>query len=1293
MKKRIISLLLALTFMLSIVPSFGITASATSSDVTSIESEAVITVEEIWGNPGKTVDLDLILTGNPGILGATITISWDENLTLVADASGEAFDHMTYTSPSRYVASGTNFVWFGNEVDEAIDGTILTLTFRVSETAQNNDILPLRVTYTQGDVIDENDNDVTLNITDGHICVINYQPGDITDDGRVNARDLVRLSQYISDGCKTDPEGYNAEVVADACDVNGDGRVNARDLIKLSQYISDGSQTNPGGYNAVLKPAKMPECEHDNMQATVAKEASCTEVGNIAYWYCSGCGKYFSDAAGTTEITFADTVLTNGAHTLTAVVAKSATCTDVGNIAYWNCSVCEKYFGDANATTEILLADTVISAQGHDLTKITENAASCTEVGNITYWYCGVCQKSYSDEDAETEIDADSTVITAKGHAVQAVIAKSATCTQPGNVAYWYCSACEGCFGDSDAKNEISLAETMIDATGHGENLKYIEKVEATIDTKGNEAYWKCSVCGKCYSDANAETEVAEEDMVIPIVPSYVITYYDEKQYSNTENINVVKYKQHISNTLPAPILEGYTFMGWYTGVDGTGEKIVIIPVGNTENKTLYAHWTPKNYEIVYYHAADNSNPTQYTVEDEIILTNPKGAGLSFSHWTDKNGAVVTKIEKGTTGNIELTANWKSVKNMAISTTEDRDFIIAYDEKNTRYHIAYELGTIQNVVLDELYSYKFDATSTYSYSLSETVNVGEEVAKSVAQALAQSITATNDWSNTTQWVETNSTTTTQDFTLCPELEITGVKVKLFEYSNGKTEASENSYSNANYIGYSTGSGQESSSSISSTLSYVKNSGTTVTKTLTLDPSNSPAGLYSYVHAGDVRVYAIITYDPDEMNYYADIYSIVYRTFETTLYEPVPEFNLGINIESCEALSFYVPMEELEQRINNSYYVQYDANGGTGVMPTSVFVRDEELPLYHNRYVRDGYTFDGWEHRTDFGGSLYQDGQEVCNLGTDDETVVLYAKWVANPYVITFDANGGNTLSPNTMQVVYDSAYGTLPTPERNGYTFDGWYLGNELINDESKVEKAENHTLTARWTANTYTVTFDATGGIVTPASIEVSYASIYGTLPEPSREGYAFVGWFTESTGGIRITSETPITFTEPKIIYAQWIPAVEVWEATKENGRRGIIANDYTVMEYLAAQMGYSVVLDSDNFIDSVDPINLDLIRLKELGYTSVRIKITLTMQEVADGYQEFWVYNDNGTLWYVEFEHGSGYENTSAETYTFSSNDLDINLFDSNSSFYVKYGANGKDGDTWLLGATTITIEVIK
>lgn len=274
MKKQIISWLLVIAFVLSMIPVIGIAAVAEGGD-----STAVLTVDNMYANPGDTVEVNLVLTENPGILGAVFTVSWDESLTLVDDASGEAFSNMTYVSPSRYVASGTNFIWYGNEVDGVVNGTVLTLTFNVSESAENDAILPIRVSYLPGDVIDADENDVVIDITDGSVCVIAYKPGDVTGDGRVNVRDLVRLSQYISDGCRTDPDGYNAEVIASVCDVTGDGRINTRDLIRLSQYISDGCMTDPNGYNAVLNHSKLPDCPHSDVESIVSKPFTCTEDG------------------------------------------------------------------------------------------------------------------------------------------------------------------------------------------------------------------------------------------------------------------------------------------------------------------------------------------------------------------------------------------------------------------------------------------------------------------------------------------------------------------------------------------------------------------------------------------------------------------------------------------------------------------------------------------------------------------------------------------------------------------------------------------------------------------------------------------------------------------------------------------------------------------------------------------------------------------------------------------------------------------------------------------------------
>ena len=93
---------------------------------------------------------------------------------------------------------------------------------------------------------------------------------------------------------------------------------------------------------------------------TEAKDATCTEDGNTAYWTCSVCNKYFSDENGTNEIAENSWVI-KAAHTLTKTEAKGATVTETGNKECWHCKDCGKYFADENGENEIELADTVIA--------------------------------------------------------------------------------------------------------------------------------------------------------------------------------------------------------------------------------------------------------------------------------------------------------------------------------------------------------------------------------------------------------------------------------------------------------------------------------------------------------------------------------------------------------------------------------------------------------------------------------------------------------------------------------------------------------------------------------------------------------------------------------------------------------------------------------------------------------------------------------------------------------------------------------------------------------------------
>ena len=150
------------------------------------------------------------------------------------------------------------------------------------------------------------------------------------------------------------------------------------------------------------------------------------------------------------------------------------------------------------------------------------------------------------------------------------------------------------------------------------------------------------------------------------------------------------------------------------------------------------------------------------------------------------------------------------------------------------------------------------------------------------------------------------------------------------------------------------------------------------------------------------------------------------------------------------------------------------------------------------------------------------------------------------YLVTFDANGGK-VSRESTAVTIGKPYGTLPTPNRTGYSFDGWYTektGGTKVTETTTVGNDPPTKLYARWTANNYLVALDANGGKIDTTSGQVStknytatYGSKYNFLPTPTRTGgYKFVGWYTEPTGGTKITSDTTVTTAKTHVLYAHW-------------------------------------------------------------------------------------------------------------------------------------------------------------
>lgn len=215
-------------------------------------------------------------------------------------------------------------------------------------------------------------------------------------------------------------------------------------------------------------------------------------------------------------------------HTLTKTDAKTPTCTEDGNTAYWTCSVCHKLFSDENGTTETTLADVTITTTGHSLVKTEAKDATCTEDGNTAYWTCSVCNKYFSDESGTNEIEKDSWVIKA-AHTLTKTDAKAATVTATGNKEYWHCKDCGKYFADENGKTEIKFDDTVISKLspeiieGKGQSITAGDKKELTF--KSNAAFSdfiRVELDGKTLDEKNYT--VNEGSTVVTLKADYVAT-------------------------------------------------------------------------------------------------------------------------------------------------------------------------------------------------------------------------------------------------------------------------------------------------------------------------------------------------------------------------------------------------------------------------------------------------------------------------------------------------------------------------------------------------------------------------------------------------------------------------------------------------------------------------------------------------------------------------------------------------------------------------------------------------
>ena len=184
--------------------------------------------------------------------------------------------------------------------------------------------------------------------------------------------------------------------------------------------------------------------------------------------------------------------------------------------------------------------------------------------------------------------------------------------------------------------------------------------------------------------------------------------------------------------------------------------------------------------------------------------------------------------------------------------------------------------------------------------------------------------------------------------------------------------------------------------------------------------------------------------------------------------------------------------------------------------------------------RPGYTFAGWF--TD-----PTNGTQISTSTIINDDITYYAHWVEN-VTITLIPGTGATVTPNTVTLASGSEVGDLlPTPEKTGSTFLGWYEESTWETPvTSSTTVSSNVSFYAKWVENVTASFIPGEGATVTPNSITVAPGSALGELPTPEKTGYTFKGWFTDPTSGTQITSST--TINADTSYYAHWVKNVTV-------------------------------------------------------------------------------------------------------------------------------------------------------
>ena len=672
---------------------------------------------------------------------------------------------------------------------------------------------------------------------------------------------------------------------------------------------------------------------------------------------------------------------------------------------------------------------------------------------------------------------------------------------------------------------------------------------------------------------------------------SYGIKFVNGTQEANIKTVNY-KYEESIENagftpTRPSDVKEGFVFAGWYENRYGEGTAYDF--TGKTmpaQNITLYAKWQAPVIKATVYLTASADG-------ESVTIEIPYGTKLSDSEafkklleekfteekpsaWIDSNGALFN-VDTNLYGSVTISPFFPSAKDgFTVTYVEDKNENVATDNQkyvsgssarvlppeNSENFRAWEMEgkliypgdkitVTKNTTLRAVYTNK-PQTVTIKYHYNFTDKDGnyndatfeDDNHPKNTNAIVKSLKdvgfnapigyeflgwATTPDSNTIEYVEDDPVfvDATGDNNLYAVWQVKTYTVKWVD-DDETTLIYQKDYE---YGAMPQFEGVEPTKAADAQYTYTFKGWN---KDYTEVKGNQT---YVAVYEKTTNKYTVKWVDDDET-------TLIYqKDYE---YGAMPQFEGAEPTKAADAQYTYTfkgwNKDYTEVKGNQTYVAVYDKAVNKY---TVKWVDDDETTLIYQKDYEYGampqfegveptkaadaqytYTFKGWtpKVKTVTGDATYQ---------------ATYTK-EANSYTLTYDLDGGEWENDTTYTYPkkYNEEVEVKADPTKEGYTFAGWTSAEvEVVNDKFTMP-AKNVTLTAKWVANIYKVTYDLDGGEWTEATNEFPYeykATVEVVKTVPTREGYKFSDWRSEE-----VTIEND-AFTMP----AKDVVLKAVWEA----------------------------------------------------------------------------------------------------------------------------------------------------